>query len=509
MVSIPRWTCICVCCVVVCTCLGAACSRPESPSNGPAVITIGTSVAVAASPPGPLPQLVDSHIRESLITIGQDGRPSERLATQWEFLPDGDGLKLRLRPNVQFHDGTPLTAERAAGILTEIVKAGGGLSYASVTSVRAEDDWIVIRTTQPEAFLLTEVGTSFISPRGNAFVGTGPYAVASIGSTVELKAFDKFARGRPSIEKVIFRQYPTQRSVWAAMMRGEIDAVHEVSREAVEFVEAESTVHTYSFLRPYYTALGFNVKHSVLGNPAVRRALNLAINRTALIAQAMRGKGEPAQGPIWPQHWSYTASQSSYAYNPEAAKLLLDSAGYTVGRETRPGHMPSRFSFRCVLWAGDPRFERIALVVQKQLYDVGVDMEIQPATVPEFGKRLSAGDFDAFLSEQTSGRSLSWVYTFFHSPPPGARVMLKSGYTAADNVLDRLRTAIGDEQTRAAVSDLQRVLHDDPPAVFLAWGEASRAVKNDFVVPEGGAPDVMSSLWQWHRGPGPTLSARR
>ena len=485
-----------------CTCgFLAGCNRAPTSYDSLSAITIGTSVPVAAKPPGPLPLLVDSHIREPLVTISQDGRASERLATYWEPLPDGEGLRLSLRPNVQFHDGTPLTAERAAGILDGIIKTGGGLSYGSVTSVRAEDDGIVIRTKRPEAFLLTDLAGSSISPPGNSLIGTGPYAVASIGETVELKAFEKYARGRPSLQRVVFRQYPTQRSVWAAMMRGEIDAVHEVSREAVEFIEAESTVRTYSFLRPYYTALGFNVKHGVLANPSVRRALNMAIDRPALIAQAMRGRGEPAQGPIWPGHWAYTSSQGSYTYNPEAAKLLLDNAGYPVGRENRPGRMPSRFSFRCLLWANDPRFERLALVVQRQLYDVGVDMEIQPAVGAEWGNRLAAGDFDAFLSEQTSGRSLSWVYMFWHSPPPGERVMLKSGYNAADDVLDRLRRAVGDPETRLAVSDLQKVLHEDPPAVFLAWGEGSRAVKNDFVVPDAAPPDVMGSLWQWHRRP--------
>lgn len=502
----PRSATTRACLAAVCICTSAACNRQEIASNSQSTVIVGTSVPIKATPQA-LPLIVDSHIRESLVTIAWDGRPAERLATHWEALADGTGLRLRLRPNVLFHDGSTLTAARAADILREIVKSGSGFSYGSVRSVEADGNAIVVRTAQPEAFLLTDLADSPISPPGNAHVGTGPFAVAAVGATIELKAFEKYHRGRPSLDRVAFRSYQTQRGVWAAMMRGEIDAVHEVSRDAVEFIEAESTVRTYSFLRPYYTVLGFNVKHGVLASPAVRRALNLAIDRNALIAQAMRGRGEAAQGPIWPHHWAYASSTGSYTYNPEAAKLLLDNDGYRVGRESRAERMPSRFSFRCLLWAGDPRFERHALVVQKQLYDVGIDMEIQPVNSAEWQARLREGDFDAFLAEQTSGRSLAWLYTFWHSPPPGAPVLLKSGYNAADSVLDRLRRAVRDDETRAAVNDLQRVLYEDPPAVFLAWGEASRAVRNDFVVPEAAAPDVIGSLWQWHRRP--SVSARQ
>ena len=58
--------------------------------------------------------------------------------------------------------------------------------------------------------------------------------------------------------------YPTQRNAWTALMRGDIDMLYEVSRDALDFVQAETTVKTYSFPRPYYIPLVFNVRHPVL-----------------------------------------------------------------------------------------------------------------------------------------------------------------------------------------------------------------------------------------------------
>jgi ABC-type transport system substrate-binding protein len=153
--------------------------------------------------------------------------------------------------------------------------------------------------------------------------------------------------------------------------------------------------------------------------------------------------------------------------------------------------MPSRLRFTCLTVANEARFEKIATVLQKQLHDVGVDMQVEAVPLKDLGARIGRGQFDALLIERTSGRSLAWTYLTYHSS------MNPFGYSAADSVLDRLRRSEGDEETRAAVSDLQNILHDDPPAVFLMWPIVARAVSNRFVVPNEAGRDVMGSLWQW------------
>jgi ABC-type transport system substrate-binding protein len=141
--------------------------------------------------------------------------------------------------------------------------------------------------------------------------------------------------------------------------------------------------------------------------------------------------------------------------------------------------------------AKESRFEKIALVLQKQLYEIGVDMEIEALPVRELGERIAKRDFDAVLAERTSGRSLAWTYMTFHS------ATMPMGYTAADLVLERLRSASSDGEIRSTVSDLQQILHDDPPAIFIAWPQVARAVSTKFVVPEEKGRDVMSNFWLW------------
>jgi ABC-type transport system substrate-binding protein len=167
--------------------------------------------------------------------------------------------------------------------------------------------------------------------------------------------------------------------------------------------------------------------------------------------------------------------------------------------------MPSRFAFTCLLYSDDPRFDRVALVVQKQLSEVGVDMRLEPVKLVDLMGRIKTGDFDAFIL-QMAGRSLSWVYTFWHSPSDPQ--WMKTGYTAADTVLDRIRRSTSDDEIQAGVADLTRVFEEDPPAIFLAWQIQSRAVSTRFDVQPESNRDILTNIWQW-RPAAPPLAARR
>jgi ABC-type transport system substrate-binding protein len=226
------------------------------------------------------------------------------------------------------------------------------------------------------------------------------------------------------------------------------------------------------------------------------------------VRDAMRGMGRPADGPIWPYHWAYSSAQRAHAYNPDAARLRLDGAGLTATALRTGGSMASRFRFKCLVPSDDLRFERIALIVQRQLFDLGIDMVMEPVSVGELQLRASKGAYDTFLYEMTSGRTLSWVYRFWHSPSPSAPAFVVSGYTGADDALDRIRAARSEADTRTAVADLQRALFEDPPAIFLVSPQETRAIDRTFSVPYERDADVLGTLWQ-ARPRGPQVRARK
>lgn len=85
---------------------------------------------------------------------------------------------------------------------------------------------------------------------------------------------------------------------------------------------------------------------------------------------------------------------------------------------------------------------------------------------------------------------------------------MRTAYRGADQVLDRLRAAQSDDETRMAVGDLQRVFYEDPPAIFLAWPRETRAVDARFSVPYLRDRDVISTVREWRLKP-PDLTASR
>jgi peptide/nickel transport system substrate-binding protein len=470
-------------------------------------VQVGTALPPAGLPNVGVRELVRGLYGESLVIADRGGRTAPRLCARWEWLEGGKTLSLTLQEGVFFHDGSRLNATTVATLLKQrFAEDPYAFTYRSVKEVKALDEQTLqIHLTRPEGLLLEDLVYVGIT---KAAIGTGPFLLdgPATDQGATLRRFDNYHQGRPGVERVEVRAYPSLRNAWSAMMRGEINMLHEVSREAAPFVEAESSVRAYPMLRPYVNALMFNVRHPVLSRREVRQALSYAIDRDAIVRDVMGGRGERADGPVWKYHWAFSTAQKIYDYNPDLARVKLDAAGFqTPQRVPASGDMPSRFRFTCLIMGNDSRFERIALVLQKQLYDVGVDMRIEAVPLVELAERFSSGRFDALFFETISGRSLTWLYRQWRSRPNRLPGELNSGYTAADAALDRLRETFVDADAKRAVGDLQRIFHEDPPAIFVAWPQTSRAISAKIHVPYENGMDVVGRLWrsEWaERGAG-------
>jgi hypothetical protein len=161
----------------------------------------------------------------------------------------------------------------------------------------------------------------------------------------------------------------------------------------------------------------------------------------------------------------------------------------------------SRFSFNCLVLAEDPQYERIALMVARQLFDVGIDMNIEMLPLSQLGPRGRQGNFDAILGRVNSSRTLNLTYQFWRSADGIEPPFVSTGYHGTDEAFDRLRLAETKEETRAAVAALVDRFHQDVPALFIAWVEVTRAIDTRFAVAATEAPDPFFNLWQWRLAP--------
>lgn len=482
-----------------------ACGSPEPQTALPRnELTIGVPEGSVASAEIGVRELINTLTLEGLTQVDVDGRALPRLAEKWNWEQDGLRLRLHLRPGVKFHDGTALGPEIAAKIVREAASrpANRALypSLNDITDVREDADReLVIDLSQRSALLPEDLQFPLAIRNGSEELGTGAYRVASRESgQVVLEGFNEYHRGAPKIRRLVLSPFDTIRTAWTSLLRGDVDMVTDVPGEAVEFVQNDD-VEVISFARRYQFLVAFNSSRPPFTSLTVRRALNVAVDREALIKNVLQGHGVAATGPFWPKHWAYDASIAPSGFDRTFATSLLDRAGLEPGSSGGASEIPgARMRFTCLMPADFNVLERIALDLQKQLYDIGVDMQFQVVPIEEYDARIRTGRFDAVLIDLISGPTLSRPYVFWGSARrfKGLNVF---GYenVEADRLFELLRTSTNEAAVRSAVSRLQRVLLDDPPALFLAWNERTRAVRRDFRIVYEEDQDPLFTIRQW------------
>ena len=484
--------------MLACLALSAGCNSAAAvdPSD-PVVLSVG----IARSPTG-MQVLANELTTENLTRSGPDGRHLPGLATTWTH--DERTLTMRMRSDVTFHDGTPLTAEIVkqrldAARFDERALLGFPMLGDIDTITVDAPDTLSVHLSRTSALVLDDLANISMRLESDdpAWFGTGPFAIEEFGPELtRLTANPSYHAGRPRIDVVEIRNYPTTRNAWAAMMRGEIDFLFDVPEETREFVEAESSVRLFTSDVPYAYAVIFNADIPAFRDARVRIALNHAVDRGAVIERGLRGYGRPSSG-VWGPHWLYGADRV-YRADPRLADQLLNEIGYPMpATESTDEHqMPSRLRFSCLVPEGAP-LEQIALIVQKQLYDIGVDMALEPVSIGEFESRLESGDYEAVLAPHNTGRALSRLFTYWDPESVrSAGVLGSSAYPHLAPVFAGLREALSEDARKHAAGELQRVFYDDPPAIFLATRQASRAVSRRFEVPDDEG-DILETLWRW------------
>ena len=197
-----------------------ACSRSSSPSGSSTTLTIGTAIPPVQDENSGLNVIIDLLTLEVPVQVGWNGKPIPRVIDRWKWSPDGLSVRLRLRPGLTFHDGTKLTNIIAADILKQILDPSGNAVSKTVTSIVPEgSDEIVIHTSQPEGFLLSDMSLAPFALPGKPHVGTGPFQLVSDKPPILFRAFDGYRSGRPAIDTVKISEYATQRQAWAAQIQ--------------------------------------------------------------------------------------------------------------------------------------------------------------------------------------------------------------------------------------------------------------------------------------------------
>lgn len=427
---------------------------------------------------------------ENLARVTTDGRLQPSLAHDWTVSPDGRSVSVNLVSGVRFHDGSPLTADIVANAVKAALPTTMGPAFSDVESVSStSDSQIEIRLHRPSPFLLEALEVPVPKP-GAPLVGTGPFKVDSPQSPTEMRANDDYRLGKPLIGRIVVANYPSVRAAWAEMLRGQLDMLYEVGVDALDSLEASSKISTFTFVRRYQYAVVMNNQSDAFRSKAFRQALNYAIDREAIVREGLNGHGVVSSSPVWPYHYAFKAPLAESVYDVKRAGQLLS--------ETRPAVR----RFTCMV-RPDATIERIALIVKRQLQQLGIEMSIEEVPVDQQIAAIKSGHFEASLTTMISGPTLLRAYQLWHS---GGYLNFHS--PSMDAALDEIRYATATDAYVAGVAHLQQTAADDPPGIFLAWSEQARAVSKRFSVPVEEGRDILFSVRQWKQVAGATQASR-
>lgn len=336
-----------------------------------------------------------------------------RLAETWTVSADGKEFDFKLRQGVKFHDGTDFDA---AAVKFSLERTNATNSYVKATLGLISDIAVVspsevkISLSQPyPAFLsiLAQPQSAIVSPAavekfGDKFaanpVGTGPFVFrsAQADTSVVLEANPDYFRGKPKLERIVYRVIPDASTRRLELESGGVDIVQQagqlsaIAAEDIAALKANKDIAILEAPSQIIRQLEFN--NSKADGPfadiRVRQAVTHAIDYDGLLEGVFGGTAERVYGPLTSNSWAFNPKIRELApsYDPELAKKLLAEAGVD------PAKLDLKlYSFQGSLWGA------VATFVQANLADIGINATIEQTEFPAYRALQTAGQFDLAL----------------------------------------------------------------------------------------------------------------
>ena len=218
-------------------------------------------------------------------------------------------------------------------------------------------------------------------------VGTGPFMLVQYqkDAIIRYKAFPQYWAGKAKIDDLIFAITPDASVRWAKLQKGECHVMPYPNPADLPAMKKDSSVTILEQPGLNVGYLAYNTTKKPFDDVRVRKAVNMAINKQAIVDAVYLGTGIPATNPIPPTMWSYNKSIKDDAFDPAAAKKLLAAAGLPDGFTTDLWAMPVQRPY-------NPNAKRIAELMQADLAKVGIKAEIKSFEWGEYRKRMQAGE---------------------------------------------------------------------------------------------------------------------
>jgi peptide/nickel transport system substrate-binding protein len=445
---------------------------------------------------------VATQLYSQLIRVDAESNVTGDLAESWDATADGLSYTFRIRKNVKWHDGKPLTAEDIRWALTEIqlkYNPNASTSFAAVDKIEAPDDYtLVIRMKHPfPAFMPWSLASQWIypkhlyegsDPRQNERnyknpVGTGPFKLKewSRGSHAVMERNpDYYMKDRPYLDRLVVKFIPDGTARVLALENGELDylSIYSLPAAAVPELRKEKDI----VVREHRTRINYggimahmNLRNEYLKSKEVRQAISYAIDRGVLVERAANGVGEPASSPISQFHKSWFNQEvgKRYQHDAKKAEALLDQAGF------RRGAGGKRFSIRIsYAKAGEGGgLQAAAELMREQLRTVGIELVLDPKDQAVWTEAAHVKwDFDLSMGSYQTGPdpaiAVSRLYITRNIQKMQGRNLMGYSNPEVDQLFDQGEREVDPDKRVKIYHEVQKLMAEDVPALWL-WDRIS------------------------------------
>ncbi len=428
------------------------------------------------------------------------------LAEKWDVSGDGLLVTLHLRHGVKWHSNAAFKPTRefnADDVLFFFERqmkednpyhkvSGGKYDYWGdmglqklIKSVTKVDPYTVtIALSEPNAPFLADLAMDFASIQSAEYadvlmkankpeqidqvpIGTGPFSFVAYqrDATIRYRRFDDYWGGKPKLDALVF-SINKDPAVRLAKLRANECQVGVYPLPAdLAGIKADPNLKLLSLPGLNIGYLAFNTTKKPFDDKRVRIALNMAIDKQAILSAVYAGAGEPAKNLIPPTLWGYNQSVKDFPFDPAAAKKMLAEAGYPDGFETDIWAMPVQRPY-------NPDARRVAELMQSDLAKVGVKTNIVSYEWGEYRKRIQAGDHQMAQFGWTGDNGDP---DNFFVPLAGCAAARPGGGNAAkwcnqpfDALINKAAT-LSDQAERAKLYEqAQVIMHEEAPFFLIA-----------------------------------------
>ncbi|MEM9347771.1 MAG: peptide-binding protein [Planctomycetota bacterium] len=446
--------------------------------------------------------VLDTLLQRDLDTL--EWEPS--VAESWTVSEDGLTFTFKLRDDVKFSDGVPLTAHDVQftyewTMNPKVAAPRARAYYQKFDHIKALDDHTVeFKFREPYFAALGLCGEmqilakhwygkfsedKFNETPGLLF-GSGPYKMRVDPETwkpgsqkIELVRSDNYWGPRAPLDRVIWREILEDTAMEAEFRNGGVDRLgvrpasfRKLSRD--NNLRAKANLYEYEYVNSGYVYIGWNQKKNQRATPfadkRVRQAMTMLIDRDTIAKRVYDNLWTTATGPYHPLGWQVDPTIKPWPYDPERAKQLLDEAGFTDrdGNGIRESPSGEPFAFKLIHSVGLAETTQMVLLMKDAMKKVGVDLQPDPLDWPAMQQKLDDRNFDAIM--------LGWggvvdtdVYQMFHSD------QIEDGgdnYThyispEIDGLIDEARKTVDRDKCQVLWRKVHAILHEDQPYTFM------------------------------------------